>query len=220
MLAVLLYFLDNLATTVLKNVMAKTGLLVVTNPSRAVRLLPDVQNYLLSKLYIQYLPGRLSRILAPPASSPSAPSPVVYSKAVIGLYAQSLGYNLDVSILLAYLKNPSQSVIHTKKPIDIVFFDEVLSGDEMNTFLKKCLANVTAECKLVSFDNGEREIDRLSFSDTRDIDNMYDNVVLGGTFDRLHTGHKILLSEAVLRCRRKLTVGVTDASMLKSMCQH
>jgi len=44
---------------------------------------------------------------------------------------------------------------------------------------------------------------------------MYENVVLGGTFDRLHAVHKILLCEAVLRCTRKLTVGFADTSMLK-----
>lgn len=43
---------------------------------------------------------------------------------------------------------------------------------------------------------------------------IYPNVVLGGTFDRLHVGHKILLTEAVVRCGRKLTVGVTDHSMI------
>ena len=42
---------------------------------------------------------------------------------------------------------------------------------------------------------------------------VHNGVVLGGTFDRLHTGHKILLSEAALICARKLTVGVTDGKM-------
>ncbi|KOC60160.1 Bifunctional coenzyme A synthase [Habropoda laboriosa] len=42
----------------------------------------------------------------------------------------------------------------------------------------------------------------------------YKNVVLGGTFDRIHNGHKIFLSEAIIRCTEKLTVGVTDTNML------
>lgn len=45
---------------------------------------------------------------------------------------------------------------------------------------------------------------------------VYDNVCLGGTFDRIHNGHKILLTNAILRCKKKLTVGVTDESMTKS----
>lgn len=130
------------------------------------------------------------------------------------MYAQTLGHNLDVSILLAYLKDPTQTIICTKKPIDVVFFDQVLSNDEMNAFLKKCLANVTVGCKVVSLDNGSGETPQ----DFDANEAMYDNVVLGGTFDRIHAGHKILLSEAVLRCRRKLTVGVTDESMLKTKC--
>ncbi|XP_034242638.1 bifunctional coenzyme A synthase [Thrips palmi] len=195
--------------------MAKTGLLVVTNPSRVGRVLPDVQKYLLNKLYIQYLPTRLSRLLTPPSPPVAAPSPAVYSRAVIGMYSQTLGHNLDVAILLAYLKDPTQTIIRTKKSIDVVFFDQVLSNDEMNAFLKKCLANVSAGCAVVSLDNESSETPPV---DTDANEAMYDNVVLGGTFDRLHAGHKILLSEAVLRCRRKLTVGVTDESMLKTKC--
>lgn len=42
-----------------------------------------------------------------------------------------------------------------------------------------------------------------------------DYVALGGTFDRLHTGHKILLSQGVLRANKHLTVGVTDVNMIK-----
>lgn len=43
----------------------------------------------------------------------------------------------------------------------------------------------------------------------------YENVVLGGTFDRLHNGHKLLLSQAVLRATKSVTVGVTDINMLQ-----
>ena len=43
---------------------------------------------------------------------------------------------------------------------------------------------------------------------------LYHHVVLGGTFDRLHPGHKILLSSALLRCDRRLTVGVTARDLL------
>ncbi|MCL4165177.1 UNVERIFIED_CONTAM: hypothetical protein GTU68_026031, partial [Idotea baltica] len=46
-------------------------------------------------------------------------------------------------------------------------------------------------------------------------DKVYDDVVAGGTFDRIHPGHKILLSEAVLRSRKRLTIGVADGPLLK-----
>lgn len=44
----------------------------------------------------------------------------------------------------------------------------------------------------------------------------YDRVCLGGTFDNLHVGHKRLLREAVMRCGKSLTVGVTDKNMIKN----
>ncbi|KAE9082829.1 hypothetical protein PF005_g16809 [Phytophthora fragariae] len=43
----------------------------------------------------------------------------------------------------------------------------------------------------------------------------HDLVVLGGTFDHLHNGHKKLLSLAVSICARRILVGVTANSMLK-----
>lgn len=39
-------------------------------------------------------------------------------------------------------------------------------------------------------------------------------IALGGTFDHLHVGHKILLSIACLLASRRIVVGVTDDSML------
>jgi len=43
-----------------------------------------------------------------------------------------------------------------------------------------------------------------------------DVVALGGTFDRLHNGHKVLLSVAMQVTVKRLIVGVTNDSMLKS----
>ncbi|XP_064613694.1 bifunctional coenzyme A synthase-like isoform X2 [Liolophura sinensis] len=49
----------------------------------------------------------------------------------------------------------------------------------------------------------------------------YQHGVMGGTFDRLHVGHKILLSDACLRCSESVTVGVTDGQMnkKKTLCE-
>ncbi|PAV91327.1 hypothetical protein WR25_21909 [Diploscapter pachys] len=42
----------------------------------------------------------------------------------------------------------------------------------------------------------------------------YKKVVLGGTFDRLHNGHKVLLSKAALLASENVTCGVTDKQMI------
>ncbi|KRX72470.1 Bifunctional coenzyme A synthase [Trichinella sp. T6] len=43
---------------------------------------------------------------------------------------------------------------------------------------------------------------------------MYKHIVLGGTFDRMHDGHKFLLTIALLLTKRQLTCGITCGSML------
>lgn len=44
---------------------------------------------------------------------------------------------------------------------------------------------------------------------------QYGGVVLGGTFDRIHNGHKILLTSAAMLARTQFTCGVTHPQMLK-----
>ncbi|KAL3669668.1 hypothetical protein V7S43_005051 [Phytophthora oleae] len=44
---------------------------------------------------------------------------------------------------------------------------------------------------------------------------LHDLVILGGTFDHLHNGHKKLLSLAVSICENRMIVGVTADSMLR-----
>ncbi|KAK0426268.1 hypothetical protein QR680_009614 [Steinernema hermaphroditum] len=43
----------------------------------------------------------------------------------------------------------------------------------------------------------------------------YDAVVLGGTFDQLHNGHKVLLSSAVRKANKYVTCGITDGVMIQ-----
>jgi len=45
---------------------------------------------------------------------------------------------------------------------------------------------------------------------------VYDSVALGGTFDHLHSGHKLMLSLAALICNNRLLCGVTAEEMLSS----
>ena len=43
----------------------------------------------------------------------------------------------------------------------------------------------------------------------------YREVVLGGTFDHIHSGHRLLLAVASLLCEQKLTVGLSEGPLLQ-----
>ena len=44
---------------------------------------------------------------------------------------------------------------------------------------------------------------------------VYENVCVGGTFDYMHVGHKLLLSLSAHTCSQRLVVGVSGAPLLK-----
>lgn len=49
---------------------------------------------------------------------------------------------------------------------------------------------------------------------TADFYNKYDVVAVGGTFDRLHAGHRLLVTAAAWASREKLRIGVTGSNLL------
>lgn len=201
--------------------MRKCGMLVIANPNLLLRILPLIQNEIQSTLYIQYFPfkrwGNLNRTLIRTDSYDNRPIWPAYSSTIIGLYTTAVSLtNIDVRILLSGIRNPNLTTINTKKPVEIVYFDQVLNRDELHGFVSTCLQNKVPDCQVVALPD-EEEPSVKQEDDNEELHNqVYDSVVIGGTFDRLHSGHKILLSEAILRCRKVLTVGVTDTPMLET----
>ncbi|XP_071568849.1 bifunctional coenzyme A synthase isoform X2 [Temnothorax nylanderi] len=192
--------------------MANTGLLVLTNPAKIKLMLFLIQKHVLKTLYIQYLPEK--NIFAGNYNSATLQRKgSEFSKKIadIYMYTSPIASSLDVRVLLTNLKYPDRSVINTKKPVEVVIFDQKCSEKEADTFIQDRLANRSQNYRFVNliYQNYHTYTEH-------DVQNVktYKNVVLGGTFDRLHNGHKILLSEAVLRCTEKLTVGVTDTNLI------
>jgi pantetheine-phosphate adenylyltransferase len=54
---------------------------------------------------------------------------------------------------------------------------------------------------------------KLTLSTLTTLPPLFDVVALGGTFDHLHAGHKILLSLGAWIAKRKIIVGVTGTSL-------
>ncbi|XP_018392343.1 PREDICTED: bifunctional coenzyme A synthase [Cyphomyrmex costatus] len=196
--------------------MTNTGLLVLTNPSKMKGLLFIIENQKsLKTLYIQYLPGK--NIFAGNYNSTILQQKdPEYSKTIIDIYKSisTIASGLDIRVLLTNLKYPNRSIINTKKPVEVVIFDQKCSKEDADTFIQNCLANKSVNYHFINHMLGTHQNYCKNIKYDAQKIKTYKNVVLGGTFDRLHNGHKILLSEAVLRCTEKLTVGVTDTNMI------
>ncbi|XP_050684664.1 bifunctional coenzyme A synthase isoform X1 [Leptidea sinapis] len=174
--------------------MACNGILFVSNASRAYNLSLKSIRYVKDVLYINYF-GKKENSIS------------VLSKQIEDIYSKVAVQrpNLDVRFML---KAITEQEIKTSHNVDLLLFDMDLSCkmDTLRTKINK--KHIKTQC-VESEDNVESVIDE------QDV-NSYDCVVLGGTFDRLHNGHKILLSQSVLRAKKHVTVGVTDVNMIKS----
>lgn len=198
--------------------MARTGLLVVTNLSKISHSLTAVKKYVSKTLYIQLYTGetKLANAIKPGT---------VFNKYAAQIYSTSLRTcnQLDVIVIVGNLKdNPhwhkTKSVL---KPVDVLLFDHSFSGDETSQFMSRYNTKNVIEFTKSDFDiNGINFEDNVSKYHELNAPNgspiVGDSVILGGTFDRLHSGHKLLLTEAVLRARKRVVVGVCDKNMVQS----
>lgn len=194
--------------------MARTGLLIVTSLSKIAISLAAARKHVANTLYIQ---------LYSPFHQTTRPVPI-FSKAISTIYVSSLRYchDLDVRVIVSNLK--AKNTRKFQPTIDVVLFDNCIPATD-NVGSSYATANVVQlapaaspeEDRMATTESNENCV-KFDFDCTGTTEEcaVYDSVVLGGTFDRLHIGHKILLTEAVLRARKRVVVGVTDVNMIKS----
>lgn len=228
-------------------VMARTGLLVVTNLPKIVNSLTNVKKYVSNTLYIQLYTatsgtvgsggggGGSGSVTAATANSTNSNSkeqckfistllkPAArYCTYAADIYSASLKTcdQLDVIVIVGNLKDNSQwhNTSVTLKPVDILLFDNGISNDETTKFMDRYQTKNVIEFSTEFDDNDDTAATAATdaMANVSDADAIEgDSVVLGGTFDRLHVGHKLMLTEAVLRAKRRVVVGVTDTNMVK-----
>ncbi|PRD32941.1 UNVERIFIED_CONTAM: Coasy [Trichonephila clavipes] len=191
--------------------MYQTALLLLSGPIRIV--IESIGKYLswTNKKVAHRLYVKLEPELCKPFSKSdtiglsrlSAVIPVLYNK------ASSLCENVDIRVLLG---SNEQSKFITSKKFN---FDAIITNYDGNKDISSYVEQNFGYCcnNIIKLDDksAPREELESNFYEFK----TYKTVCLGGTFDRLHNGHKVLLSEAVLKASEVLIVGVSEGDTLK-----
>ena len=188
----------------------KTGLLLLhqhvkhQNVSSILRqVIPLVEK----KLYIDFQQSY--------RSEDSLPGKSEYFKLLLSVYSRSRDEEfIDVLVLLpSALKN--QKFRQIDHPIDVLFVnsDNISSAEICDAVKNSILCSDEIELKDIKNVSNTTDLPEDIKLDL-DFTKPYNGVVIGGTFDRLHDGHKVLIQTALLLANKKLTVGVADGPLL------
>lgn len=220
--------------------MFSTGILVLTSPLhilplRIAPVLSSAAQLVERTLYVHLHPGLN-------LSSASQPRPVFIppvvdlSTLISRLYSNAADVcgHLDVRVLLTNIRAHSatlncpfptpQSLSHSP---EVVLTDFALQDAGQSHQVTQCLQKYTGRCyvcspslasvllhpqlaKIQEEDDGLKEPEEKA-----EPLETYSDVVVGGTFDRLHGAHKTLLNISCLLANRRFLIGVCDQAMLK-----
>lgn len=213
-----------------------------TLPLRIAPVLSSAAQLVERTLYVHLHPGLNLRSGSQPR--PVFIPPVVDLSTVISrLYSNAADVcgHLDVRVLLTNVRTQSaassgaqtipnspfptpQSLSHSP---EVVLTDFPLQDPHESHQVEQCLQRYTGHCyvcspslssvllhsqlmKLQEKEEGVKEHEEKS-----EPMECYSDVVVGGTFDRLHGAHKTLLNISCLLASRRFLIGVCDQAMLK-----
>ncbi|KAM6898288.1 bifunctional coenzyme A synthase isoform 1-T1 [Lycodopsis pacificus] len=219
--------------------MFSTGILVLTSPLHTLPLriapvLSSAAQLVERTLYVHLHPGlnlgsgsQPRPVFLPPAVDLSTLISRLYSNA-----ADVCGH-LDVRVLLTNVRTQSAACSGTAIPNcpfptpqtlshspEVVLTDFPLQDPGQSHQVKQCLQRYAGHCYVCSPGLPSvllhPELERLQ-EDGEEAEPMqtYSDVVVGGTFDRLHGAHKTLLNISCLLASRRFIVCVCDHAMLK-----
>lgn len=216
-----------------------------TLPLRIAPVLSSAAQHIKRTLYVHLHPGlnlggggQPRPVFIPPAVDLSSFISRLYSNA-----ADVCGH-LDVRVLLSNVGAYSAgggggSISGTNCPFsspqllahcpEVVLTDFPLQDPGQSHQVTQCLQRYTGHCyvcsptlpsvllhpQLVKVEEKEEELEEAE-EDSAEPMETYNDVVVGGTFDRLHGAHKTLLNISCLLANRRFLIGVCDKAMLKS----
>ncbi len=214
----------------------KTSLLVLTQTLDELKpnlkgIIEESFKYTNEHLYVYFNPIQQTKSF-PTVKTSFEPELITdrlkFRSILSSFYQKSFKINpkINVTCLLNNIHASRAFSNKTRLNYDIILTDLITSSPIYSKILSFCSTNLPND-KLP--DSGMKiqsiktpTINEISFhienqdhnNDQIYLNQVYKNTIMGGTFDRLHIGHKIMLSEAVLLTENRLLIGVTTESML------
>ncbi|MGH0121978.1 UNVERIFIED_CONTAM: hypothetical protein FKN15_000519 [Acipenser sinensis] len=215
--------------------MFSTGVLVLTAPLNTLPLriapvLTSAAQIVERTLYVHLHPG-LNLSSAAQTRPVYIPATRDVTSLITRLYSKAADVcsHLDIRVLLTNIRahslshNPFPSAHTLSQTPEVVLTDYGVSDSSQMNLAKQCLGKYAAGCYVckpnlatVLLAPGLEPAAEGGSSDSSPALKTYSDVVVGGTFDRLHGAHQILLGVSCLLADERFLIGVSDHDLLKN----